>query len=284
MSDFNSQAKDHKTIRPLTNYVLIKPDEEQQKYHLDGKETSIYVGTSYMKYVDPEDSIDFDTEETVDTQAHHWPITGEVIAIPSKMNFAGNEISRFRRWLSDDSITPDDLRHMRTITRSSLKVDTECEVEVGDRVIFDYLVNINSYDTGMYIHTDIGTLFLVRYDELIGKITQGGAYPLNDNIFFKWEQSLQKNGIDLIEKEIEDAIGVQEGVVTHVGKTIPRKLEGSSLVEDYEEYMAGDKFLFESHFASKIESPFHLSIFDGDVIYTISRQNILLSMSLLKSI
>lgn len=273
----NETTIDHKRIKPVSNYVLVQPDETMEKYHLDGKETSIYVGRSFMKYIDEHDSLDFEQKETVDTHAHHWPITGKVIAIPEKNVFRGRDVRRMKDSIPDDVMTPDDLKAMQDMTRNSLNVDSPVEVSAGDTVIFDYLVNINCYDEGMYFHTDIGTLLLIKYDVLIGRIgvDDGNVFPLNGNIFFEWDQPDKIGSVYVPEKEMYDAYGVLQGIVSHVGTDLSHFLRGSQMVDVKSSFSEGDRIFFMAHDCVMVESPFHLHIFEGRKIYTIRRNDII---------
>lgn len=283
MSEINEPI-DHKQIVPLKNWVLLKPDEEMEKYHLNGKETNIYVGRSYMKYVDDLDSLDFEEKETVDTFAQHWPISGKIIAVPNRLTFYGHDIHRFMNSLSDEGITPDDLKMARSMSDDSNKFEGDVEVEVGDTVFFDFLVNIHTYENGYYFHTDIGTLFLVRYDELIGKMSDGVVTPLNDNIFFEWNKYTERKGFLMPDHEIFDAKGVQEGTVTHVGTVLPFMVKGAKLSECHCDYEVGEKIWFKPHECAMIESQLHLTIFGGKEIYTISRRHIIVGERLMQMI
>lgn len=270
-----SELINHQDIKPQTNYVLVLPDEEMIKYHLNGKETGIYVGKSYMKYVDENDSLDFETAENVDTQAHHWPISGTVITAPQKNVFYGHDIHRYKRGISPESLTPDDLQKLNKMTNASSNVQSPVEVKTGDRVMFDYMMNILCYQNGMYFNTDIGTLFLIRYDNLIGKIVDKEITPLNGNIFFEWEKPKSIGSFDALDIEIYEAKGVQKGKVTHRGTNLRYFLQGSNLIDFPTEFNPGETILFKPEYCSMIESQMHLSIFDGREIYTIKRHDVL---------
>lgn len=266
---------DHKTIKPQTNWVLIKPDEEMEKYHLNGVETNILVGKSFMKYVDQDNPYDMDKSETVDTQAHHWPISGKVICAPKKNVFYGHDISRMFSRISDDSLTPDDLARANKMKDASVDVQSPVEVKEGDRVIFDYGQNMRCYEDGQYFHTDIGTLFLIRYDKLDGVINKNGIKPLNGNIFFKWLKEKKIGSLYLPDHEIQDSKGIQYGDVTHVGTNLRYSKVGFRLFDCSHEFNVNDRIMFDWFDSTMLESPLHLNIFDGQEIYKIHRRDIL---------
>lgn len=264
----------HKEIKPQTNYVLIKPDEESEKYHLNGKETSIFIGKSFMKYVDEHDSLDFTTVEAVDTQAQHWPITGTVICAPKKNVFYGHDI----RKLIDsrgESIDPEDMQQANRMKDASVEFQSPVEVKEGDRVIFDYGVNMRCYEDGQYFHTDIGTLFLVKYDKLEGVIHEEEIMPLNSNVFFEWEKPDKIGSFIAVEKEIYEVEGIQYGRVTHVGSNIRYSTKGMQLFDEAHQFKVGDRIMFNWYDATMVESQSHLTIFDGREIYTIRARDII---------
>lgn len=264
----------HKDIKLSTNWCLIKPHEQMEKYHLDGKETSIYVGTSFMKYIDEEDSLDFEQKETVDTQAQHWPISGTVIGVPQKNIFYGLEIKRKVDSLGE-SITPDEMHSIQRQRSASSSCMSEVDIQIGDEVIFDYMMNMKCYDEGLYFHTDIGTLFLIRYDDLYGKKNESGIKPLNGNIFLEWDRPDKTGSFDTIQKEIYDLVDVQYGRVTHTGDDPRYYLRGGKLIDAPVEIKKEDRIMFMPYDITMLESQSHLSIFDGKEIYTIKRYDIL---------
>lgn len=265
---------DHKQIKPQTNYTLIKPDEESDKYHLDGKETSIYVGKSFMKYIDEHDSLDFEMKEMVDTQAQHWPITGTVICAPQKNVFYGHDIKKLIQ-SRGESIDPDDMKQANKMKDASVEYQSPVEVKEGDRVIFDYGINMRCYEDGQYFHTDIGTLFLVRYDKLDGIIRDDSIHPLNSNIFFEWEKPDKIGSFIAVEKEIYEVEGIQYGRVTHVGTNIRYSARGLQMFDNPHQFKVGDRIMFDWFNATMIESQSHLTIFGGKEVYTIKSRDII---------
>lgn len=266
---------DHKKIKILTNFVLVKAHKEMLKYHLNGKETSILVGHSSMKYSDPNDSLDFEMHETVDTHAHHWPISGEVIAVPDKNVFNGHLIHNEVKGLRGEDIDSYIIEKNKRMSDASLEINSPLEVQVGDEVFFDYMMTSVAYDNGHFLNTDIGDLVLIRYDKLIGRVRNGEIYPLNSNIFFEWDKPKKIGSFDLPDKNIYDVEDIQEGVINYVGLDFRYYLEGAKFIDMPTSFSVGDRILFEPCYCSLIESEFHLRIFGGKEVYTISRRNIL---------
>lgn len=265
---------DHNEIKPQTSWVLIKPDEELEKYHLNGKETSIYVGRSFQKYVDPEDSLDFDEVESVDTRAQHWPITGTVICAPKRNIFYGHEIKKEKNGIGD-FVNPEIIEKIKRMGDASVDFQSPVEVKDGDRVLFDYAVPMRCYEDGLYFHTDIGTLLLVRYDKLEGVFIDDTIKPLNSNIFFEWSLPEKTGSFFNVDKELHETDDIQEGIVTHVGSVIRFSKRGSNLEDCSHQFNVGDKIMFNWFDTTMIESDLHLVIFGGEKRYLIKARDII---------
>lgn len=271
---------DHKTIEIPLNFCLVKPDKNHDKFHFNGKETDIIVGTTAEVYVDPEDSLDFTKKETVTTQANHWGITGEVIAIPKKLEYNGRRIKKIT---SQDSITNDDILKMNRLLEYSLKHDTPLEVKNGDKVLFSPHAHVFSADNSASIETDIGTLFFIRYDELRGIVREDEVYPLNGVVFFKWIQSEEKkmgdSALFVGKKRIWDA-DPKEGLIGEVisiGANISSDLEGFivSDKDDYSLVKPGCRFLFYGISSNNVETEGHFHLFGGEEVLMIRQKDIL---------
>lgn len=262
-------------INVSTNWVLVLPDEEHEKYHLNGRETNIYVGRSFMKYLYELDENDFERVEAVDTDAHHWPITGRVIKAPSRNVFYGREISSKLNFYGED-INPDQLAELNRMKAASLSNNSPVEVMEGDKVMFEYSISMKCFNEGLIFHTELGTLYLIRYDSLIGRIRNDDIYPLNGNIFVEWEQELMKGGIHLLETNIADVEKPIWANVTHVGLPVTEYMDGLGYKEFHHDLKVGDEVCFNHFDAHDIESDSHLTIFGGRKTYTLPSKEALL--------
>lgn len=273
---------DHKTISIPSNFVLIKPDEEMEKYHIDGKESSIYIGKSSMQYVDPLDSLDFSMKETVTTQANHWSVTGKVIKTPEKLNFFGRQIKRIKEENKGDDI---DIQHMARLSENSLKYETEMVLKEGDRVLMDAHTHISVVEEDKILDTDIGRLYLVRYDMLRGYFTDEGLIPLNGIVFFKWlKPQVMKHGTLSIHRPIEyiwDA-PPKEGLVgeiTAVGPDVRGEIVGLQYTTHaVPKFKKGDRILFTQWAANNVENEGHFHLFGGEEIYMIRSSEIIATL------
>jgi len=275
-----SEIIDHKTIRLPHNYVLVKPNNDLKKYHLDGKETSIFVGVSAMVDNDPEDSLDFSQKETMVTHADHWSITGEVIQVPEKLVFYGDEIKRVS---SRSQLYDSDVLQIQKLASSSLQYESPMELEIGNTVVFDAAVHVDCNEMGKVIETDIGDLYLIRYDRLIGVVMSDDyVYPLNGLVFFKWNKKTLKQKGELLYHELEkdiwdaDPKELHEGQVLEIGRFIKRSLKGGVLNDiPFFDMKKGDEFLFRQLHAYNVENQGHHYLWKGEIVYAIHSQDII---------
>lgn len=181
MRENNETIYDHKKVKTLTNYVLVKVDEDFTKYHLNGKETDIEVGISAMKETNP---LGFDDEwkETVQNYSDHWASTGTVISSPSRLVYYGDEIKKINE-IRGNSIDESDFKQINSMRMASVDIYCGLEVSDGDRIIFDYTERMNA----PVIKTDIGDLLLIHYKNIIGIFKEDNyLHPVNGNIFVEW--------------------------------------------------------------------------------------------------
>lgn len=270
---------DHTKIKIPSNYVLIKPDDNLDKFHINGTESSLYVGLSSMKYSDPEDSLDFTNQETMDTQADHWAITGKVIGVPDKLNYFGEEINKLRLTPGLDEL---ELKKMSNLNDYSLKYDVPMEVSVDDVVLFEAHVHIKVSESKSFINTDIGLLYLVRYDLLRGIVRDKTVYPLNGIVFFKWLQDghidYKSLKLEMPKMDIWDANfkATLIGEIVNIGATPKSELFGYQKIDhDSDEIKIGDRFIFKSISANNVENQGHFHLFGGEEILMIRRSEML---------
>lgn len=274
-----NESIDPTKIKLPANYVLIKPDDDMEKYHLDGKETSIYIGKSSMQYVDPLDSLDFEQKETVTSQADHWAITGTVIKNPERISFYGRKINKIKARAGSE-LGHDDIIEMNKLFHKSVTYDCSLETKEGDKVLFDPHAHIRAVENLEFIETDQGLMYLIRYDHLRAIIREDGIYPLNSIVFFKWERKkeLIKGIFDLEDRHISDAPPKEAliGEVYSVGEIVNSSLSNLDVIPGPNiSIKKGDRFLFTGVSANNVESDGHHHLFGGEDILMIRQSDIL---------
>lgn len=169
------------------NYVLVKAQEDYENYQIDGRDTGIKSAI------------------TLGTAGQRASIFGEVLKVPEKVYFLGEELAALKHTIGED--TEHVMREQYELTRShSLLYDVPMEVSEGDKIMFFYRNQIDAYQSGAVIDTEVGVAILMKYD-LLYAIVKGEdeLYPLNGYLFLEKQtlkEELQtKAGIHLLEKE-----------------------------------------------------------------------------------
>lgn len=273
---------DHTKIMMPYNYVLIKPDKDQEKFHIDGKESFLHVGTSAMVYVEEEDSLDFTRQETMLNDADHWSITGEVICVPNKIGYLARELNQIYDGAKNGGLVDDDVKKLIRISEDTVNFDTDIEIVKGDKVLFDAGVHTDCESTGKIIETDIGTLYMVKYDRLRAYIRNEEITPLNGIVLFNWiqpdEVKHKSLTISALKRDIWD-VGKKEvliGEVRSFGSVIRGEIKGAVPSEFSMKPMSkGDKFYFNGIKANNVENEGHYHLFGGDLVYMIRQTDII---------
>lgn len=263
---------DHKTIKTLNNYFLIKVDPDFENYHLNGKETDIAIGKSLIKQLDEEGyalGTVQDTYETIST-ADHWSDTGTIITCPEFFTFLGKEIYEITK--KGDAIDEKDIRELSSLRENSLKFVTDIDCKIGDRIKFNYMCRMSS----IVIKTDIGDLLCIHYNDFIGRFDDDETFiPLNGNIIFELIQPKQSELEIKTTKRIWDLKGIQKGVVLKTGSTIKQYIDKINYIDGTKDLKEGDTIYFKSYNANNLESENHFFIFGGKEVFYINRNDIL---------
>lgn len=189
-------------LRIPANYVLVKPKQDYDTYQIDGRETGILSALS------------------VDTVGQRVAIYGTIMKVPEKLVYNGSDLRAVQQSrYPEDYAQPmiDDLK------RSSVQFDVPMEVQLGDNVMFYYKNQIDCYKEGRVIHSDQGTLLMMKYDTLRAiSYGEDRVYPLNASVFIR--------RITLAEEEIT-ASGLIKLQQTHMGMSKKKKIQIGMVTE-----------------------------------------------------
>lgn len=285
---------DHTKIRLQQNYVLIKLDADFDKYHNEkGEETAFIAPTSFRDYVDPNSEYNFEERDIVDTYSHNMASSGTIITCPDKLVFLGNEIkshleaNQHNLGYIDDKDAPHRskmaamtlLNKVEEMREVSVDRVTEMDVKPGDRVFFDYLERFTAYEAGKVIETDIGELFLVRYDKLEIRIRDGEIKPLNGWVLVEWERSkpIKFGALELAgpDKRIEETAGVQNAEVVMLPDPVIAHMDDLDFSDPVRFLNVGDRVAFNTESATPLEPDNHFILFKGKEILKVESKNIL---------
>lgn len=275
---------DHKTIFLPQNYILVKPDGDFKHYHnSEGKETSILAATSLRIAADPNSETDFSEKEIVDTYSHNMSYTGTVIAVPQKLNFTGEEARKFYKENKDG--LQDQLKAMKVlgkynqIKEDSVEYKVKMDVEIGDKVMYDYLERFNVYESGLVLETDIGELFLIKYDKLELRIRGEEIKPLNSWVLMEYDRTREISSGNLVlqgvDKRIEETVGVHSSKILMMADPSEDYLGDNDFYDPIHELNIGEEVFYLPQHASNVENDNHFFLFSGKEIIKIKSHNIL---------
>lgn len=198
----------------LNNHVLIKPDKDY---------TELKTG---LKIVDA-------------ANTHlHVSTKGTILVAPNNLLYLGYEIPKLNR--NDQN----DVQRIRDINDLSMPHDTDMEVKKGDRVVFNWVFQMDKPDL-------FNGNILIPYSELFCRINDDEIYPLNGNILVEQvKKDVVMGGIKVGEKTSDT-----EGVVRYAGclnrdyLTLPMQAKCS----DDPRIQVGSRVFFEKNGLSRIE-------------------------------
>lgn len=270
-----SDLIDYNKLKIPYNYVLVLPDNHHEFYHNDkGEEIDIQIGKSLYRDVADEDSELGRLEESVTNVAQHYSVKGKVYAVPNKLLFPIEKIKRLRRNFGNNNA---DLKKLGELISNTVEWDVPIEVEVGDDVVFDYLSHIGCYDDGRWIETELGDMYLIRYDELNLRITPSGEkQTLNGWMLVSKEAAPEKSetGLDLVYQN-EDRITKQEfATVIDPGKPVLHYKDDFDYVDDPYEFKIGQKVKYRPGGTKPLEWVLHQTLYPGTKALLVHRRDI----------
>lgn len=175
-----------------SNYVLVKPDDRFDTFQFAGRETGILVSNYKIDQ----------SGERHSTEMEHVTVTGIVFAVCESLDYRAREI-----WHIQDNASmrrgalvrvPEAQKLIDEHRRYSVQFDVDIEVEVGDRVFFDYFAHMAAAAEGLWVDTEQGKMMLIKYDLLILAECFGEIIPLNGNVIIENEA--------VVKQEVEHGI------------------------------------------------------------------------------
>lgn len=264
---------DHKQIKLPVNMVLIKPKKNHTHFHVNGKEF-LEIGGTCLRDLAKSDDMVSDMKETNQNIAHSWSTIGEVFQVPDKTEYHGAEIQKMYGNIYDSL---EEEKYYR-LCKSTMKVASPMELKIGDEAMFFYNSHITAREEGRCIDTDIGEMYLIKYDELEAKVVGDTLYPLNGYIFFEEIEENKKFGdIEIISnKEMYDRKSLQKGKVIAIGSTIGGTEREVYIQDPTAGIEVGTTIYFKGYDASEVEADNHFIYFGGRKVFKIRRPDILL--------
>jgi hypothetical protein len=179
-------------VKIKENYVLVLPDRSYDEDLENGLEISDAFNPAY-----------------------HWSVHGTVLAIPEKLSFNKYLISKLKR--STKRVYDYRLDLVRRLYHKSTEYDTDMQVKVGDRVVFNYMSQLTAKEEGAIIE---GGACLMRYDALYMAKRGNEGIMLNGFILVEpielSEQELSQIGVGL-KIALRDNLKEGYGIVRKMG-------------------------------------------------------------------
>lgn len=173
---------------------------------------------------------------------------------------------------------PEKLKFDRDDMQGSVMYDTDMELQVGDRVIFDFKVEaIVKKQGGM-----IDGSYPLRYDDIYVAIRGDQIIPINGIILVEAcettvEEDVQKalkSGLELPDTVVKEK-SEQYGIVRYVGSPLRGYLQApEELTEIYDEVHVGDKIIFHPVYAVDLQYSLHQIIEKGKTLYRMRRKDV----------
>jgi len=208
-----------------------------------------------VKFDEPNDHIKVgDVELQIDTSYNpmqHAITTGTVIGLPSRLIFDRKEPAK------------------------TMLYDTDMELRVGDRIIFEYLAY------GEAIKNDpIDGGYCIRYDEVLVAIRGEQVIPVNGIVLIEpidiseTEEVKEMSKFLVVPDYVKTQKSESRGIVRHVGSPLRGyAMDTSNSIYEADDIHVGDKVYFNSNYAIPLQYEMH-RIFDK-VLYRMRRKDIL---------
>lgn len=172
---------------------------------------------------------------------------------------------------------PQKLKFDRKDMQGSVMYDTDMELQVGDRVIFDFKV-----ESAVRKHGEINGSYPLRYDDIYVAIRGEQIIPVNGIILVEAcdttvEEDVQKalkSGLELPDTVMKEK-SERYGIVRHIGSPLRGYLHApEELTEIYDEVHVGDKINFHPVYAIELQYSLHQIIEKGKTMYRMRRKDV----------
>lgn len=271
----------------LANYVLIFPDPQLETYQIKGVDMGI---------ISPD--FKYENGERISISERNASVFGKVYAAPSYLTFNQQKIKKlvdnnklfYRENGHNIPVNIGIHRVIAELTKNSVIYDSEVEVEVGDRVNFSYMAHKTSKDQKMIFDTELGEMYLIKYDMLYMTVDENykPKKMLNGYVLAQPEEIeilKEEDGKEFIEhksglvtlapkNKIKKTKKTQKGTITLFGirnKGYLQEIEK----KDFEDQLAiGQKIIYDPRRSQKLEYDTH-QIMSDKTLHLIHRKDIM---------
>lgn len=228
------------------NYVLIDITADTTKVEVAGIELTL---------------------ETKFEKQYHAPTFGKVVKLPNELVCLADKIHKC------------DLEEKKELAPYSLPWTTNCEIEVGDTVHFDYLT-VDVCEHHGYIHKEgYKSYYLVRYDQLYACTNNCNLKLLNGYMAVRLEETekvseISPQGLVLVDLKPKDKRKKWgNGQVVYVGSPNGKYIDYPEIDESNINVNVGDIIEFKDSKRSKFGQDMHIKCEELKGLYRVQRKD-----------
>lgn len=278
------------------NYVLVQMEAKYTTYQMSGRE----LGIEAAPYVYDEQ------QNVVPIDERLVSPFGKIVKCPLHLVFNGKQIKkladrhrpiRYTGEVDDEGdrlktiVDYSALKNITELKTNSLDVDTDLEVNVGDRIYVSYLHFLNAERDGLFIDTQQGQIVMIKYDLLRmvvdeknqpKKMLNGWVLiePKKYDVGTKEEDGREfeqlPSGLVLLNPvNTKKTRKTQLGNVVMSARPLRGYLEDPTKTDDHTFYSGGEKILYDPRYSIKLENDLHQIISEKD-LYLIRREGIVI--------
>lgn len=269
----------------LSNYVLVLPDPQLETYQIKGKELGLY-------------SPDFKYEngKKISTKEKNMSVFGTVYGVPTSLTYNLKRIIKMsnentlsvRRNGENVPINIGIHRQIGELTRNSVQFDVDIEILKGERVNFSYLAHKKAKDEKMIVDTELGEMYLIKYDMLFmvvdekfqpKRMLNGYVLVQPEEIEVKREgaQEFIEHGGGLVtlapKQKLKKTRKTQTGHVVLAGSHCRGYLQHPEKKDYLQHLEKGQKILYDPRMCQKLEYDIHQIVSDK-LLHLVQRKDI----------
>lgn len=269
----------------MANYALVKVDANLETMQLKGRETNLVIPD--FKY---------ENGKKITVKEKNLSVFGTVYGVPSHLAYNFEKIEKLKKLNTlytriDDQNIPINIgihRQIGELTRNSVLYDVDIEIEKGDRVNFSYMAHKKAKEEKMIIDTDLGEMYLIKYDMLYmvvdeqlkpKRMLNGYVLVQPDEIEVKKEgaqEFIEHTGglVTLAPKyKIKKTRKTQNGTVIKSGGFCRGYLQQEHKRDIKERLGEGDRIMYDPRLCQKLELDIH-QIMSDKILHLIQRKDI----------
>lgn len=226
------------------------------------------------EYITLENGVKMKTVPLFDPQFYRG-ISGEVVSIPDKIRFDGHTISKIKKRIPGKKLPSFFLTRVQWLKFLSSNVEVPLEMEIGDKVYFQFNQNIDCLENGRFVEEDGDIYFFIPYNECICVVRGEQVIPLNGYILVEPIPMTQEDkiiqGVELV---LMEEYVTQKGIVKYTGAPAQAYLDNVNL-KDNDDIKAGMTVYFAFNDNVPIEYDLFQEINKGKPIMYMHRQAVL---------